>query len=173
MKVARKLDAGDMLYKITCPISNQSTSSELHDLLADMGAQGLIQVINRYAEGDTQGEPQDESLVTYAHKLEKHESLIDWQKPAIELDRQIRGLNPWPVAQTTFKGQALKIWRAEICQPDQIIEPGQIQVNEHQIEVGTGKGGLRLLEVQLPGGKRIQATDFLNAHPCAGEQLGL
>lgn len=173
MKVARKLDAGDMLYKIECPITAQNTSSELHDLLAVMGAQGLIEVVNRYAQGNTQGEAQDESLVTYAHKLEKHEALIDWQKAAIELDRQIRGLNPWPVAQTTFKGEALKIWRAEICQQIKTIEPGCIQINDHQIEVGTGLGSIRLLEVQLPGGKRINAADFLNAHQCAGEQLGL
>lgn len=173
MKVARKLDAGDMLYKIECPIGSQSTSNELHDLLAEIGAQGLIQVVDRYAQGDTEGEVQDESLVTYAHKLEKHESLIEWQKPAIELDRQIRGLNPWPVAQTTFKGEALKIWRAEICSHSQTSEPGRIHINDHQIEVGTGQGSIRLLEVQLPGGKRIHAADFLNAHQCAGEHLGL
>ena len=173
MKVARKLDAGDMLYKMECPITTQNTSSELHDLLAKMGAQGLIEVVNRYSQGNTQGEPQDENLVTYAHKLEKHEALIDWQKPAIDLDRQIRGLNPWPVAQTTFKGEALKIWHAEICQQNKTIKPGCIQINDHQIEVGTGQGNLRLLEVQLPGGKRIQTSDFLNAHQCAGEQLGL
>jgi methionyl-tRNA formyltransferase len=173
MKVARKLDAGDMLYKIECPISNHSTSSELHDLLAELGAQGLIQVVNRYAEGDTEGEVQDESLVTYAHKLEKHESLINWQASAVELDRQIRGLNPWPVAQTTFKGQTLKIWGAELCSSNPDSKPGRIEINDHQIEVGTGQGSLRLLEVQLPGGKRIHAADFLNAHQCAGESLGL
>lgn len=171
MKVARKLDAGDMLYKLEYPIAPHSTSSELHDELANLGAQGLIEVVKRYAAGNTQGEAQDEALVTYAHKLEKQEALIDWHHSAIEIDRQIRGLNPWPVAQTQFNQQILRIWRAEISYETSNAAPGVILDTTHTLEVATGQGVLRILEVQLPGGKRIQARDFLNAHPCAGTRL--
>lgn len=172
MKLVRKLDAGDMLHKIEYPIGAQDTSSDLHDILARLGAEGLMQVIEHYAQGKTVGEPQDEALVTYAHKLEKQEAIIDWQQSTSALDRQIRGLNPWPVAQTYFRGQALKIWHAEPLQLAGSAEAGMIRVTDQRLEVATGDGWLRLLEVQLPGGKRIQATDFLNAHACAGERLG-
>ena len=173
MKVARKLDAGDMLYKLECPIGPHSTSSELHDQLAELGAQGLAVVVQRYAQGDTHGEAQDESLVTYAHKLEKQEALIDWQRPALEIDRQIRGLNPWPVAHTQFKGETLRIWRAELSEQHSDAAPGQIIESSQPIAVATGQGVIRILELQLPGGKRIQARDFINAHACNGIRLGL
>ncbi|WP_445372784.1 methionyl-tRNA formyltransferase [Methylomonas sp. HW2-6] len=173
MKVVKKLDAGDMLLKLECPISADATSSELHDRLAELGAQGLLQVVDMIERGALQAEAQDESLVTYAHKLEKQEALIDWRQSAVELDRKIRGLNAWPVAQTTFSGQILRVWRSEVLEKAATLAPGAIDSSAQALDVATGDGMLRLLEVQLPGGKRINGKDFLNAHPAAGVVLGL
>jgi methionyl-tRNA formyltransferase len=173
MKVVKKLDAGDMLYKIECPINADSTSSELHDQLAEIGAQGLIQVVNQIEQGTLIAEPQDEALVTYAHKLEKNEAVLDWQKSALELDRQVRGLNAWPVAQTLYKGEVLRVWRSEVIDGESDLPAGTISCQQHALDVATGNGILRLLEVQLPGGKRIAGKDFLNAHQADNLRLGL
>jgi methionyl-tRNA formyltransferase len=173
MKVVKKLDAGDMLYKIECPITADTTSSSLHDQLAQMGAEGLVKVVEQIANGSLQAEPQDENLVTYAQKLEKQESNLDWQNSALELDRKIRGLNAWPVAQTSFRGQVLRIWRSQILEKAAEQAPGTISCAEHALDVATGEGVLRLLEVQLPGGKRIAGKDFMNAHPADQAILGV
>ena len=173
MQVVKKLDAGDMLLKAECPITANDTSSSLHDQLAQMGAEALIKVVEQYQQGTVQSKPQDEALVTYAHKLEKHESTLDWHASAVELDRKIRGLNAWPVAQTLFNGDVLRVWNSSLIDRSLSAEPGTIDCNEHALDVATGDGVIRLLEVQLPGGKRIAGKDFLNAHPSDGVKLGL
>ncbi len=173
MKVVKKLDAGDMLLKVECPITAVDTSSSLHDKLAQMGAAALITVVEQYRDDKVHAEPQDPALVTYAHKLEKHESELDWSQSAAEIDRKIRGLNAWPVAQTLFKGDVLRVWNSTLVQRSIAAEPGTIDCTEHALDVATGDGMLRLLEVQLPGGKRIAGKDFLNAHPADGVKLGL
>lgn len=173
MKVVKKLDAGDMLMKVEYPITATDTSSSLHDQLAVMGAEALVKVVEQYQQGSVHAEPQDETLVTYAHKLEKHESVLDWNTSAIELDRKIRGLNAWPVAQTSFNGQVLRVWNSTLVERPMTAEPGEINCDEHALDVATGDGVVRLLEVQLPGGKRIAGKDFLNAHPADGVKLGL
>ncbi|OAI10431.1 methionyl-tRNA formyltransferase [Methylomonas koyamae] len=172
MKVVKKLDAGDMLYKVECPIGADATSSQLHDRLAELGAEALLKVVDMIETGTLQAEAQDESLVTYAHKLEKQEAVLDWRQSAVELDRKIRGLNAWPVAQTTFAGQILRVWRSEVLHRPAAAAPGTIDSSAQAVDVATGAGVLRLLEVQLPGGKRINGKDFLNAHPAAGVVLG-
>ena len=172
IKLVRKLDAGDMYYKAECPIGADATSSSLHDRLAIMGAAGLIEVVSQIEQGSLLAEPQNEALVTYAHKLEKNEAVLDWRQSAVELDRKVRGLNAWPVAQTLFKGEVLRVWRAEVIDGDGRLPPGAVSCAEHALDVGTGMGVLRLLEVQLPGGKRIAGKDFLNAHQADSVMLG-
>lgn len=172
MQVVKKLDAGDMLYKAECPIDAAATSSDLHDQLAQMGAEGLIKVVAQIADGSIIAEPQDEALVTYAHKLEKQEAIMNWQDSALELDRKVRGLNAWPVAQTLYAGQVLRIWRSQVLDKPASHPPGTICAAEHHFDVSTGTGMLRLLEVQLPGGKRIGGKDFMNAHPTQQIVLG-
>lgn len=174
MRIVKKLDAGDMLHKEICPIGEYDTSSDLHDKLAQMGAIGLINVLTQICNGTVNAEPQDEALVTYAHKLEKAEAVLDWSKSALELDRQIRGLNAWPVAQTLYRSAVLRVWRAIILDSAIKLSPGEIHSDgKHHLDVGTGDGVLRLLELQLPGGKRIETSAFLNAHSVVGIRLGI
>ncbi len=172
MHVVKKLDAGDMLHKEMCAILPNTTSSDLHDKLADLGAIGLEKVLQQIAEGGLVAEKQDESLVTYAAKLEKSEAVLDWGLTAIELDRKIRGLNSWPVAQTLFQGKVLRIWKARLTEEETDLLCGTVIQQGKRMSVTTGKGLLDLLEVQLPGGKRMDIQAFLNAHDVDGVHLG-
>ena len=173
MRIVKKLDAGDMLHKEECIIEPNNTSSDLHDKLADLGAIGLKKVLQQIEQNTLVAEQQDENLVTYAAKLEKSESILDWSLSADEIDKKIRGLNSWPVAQTLYKGKVLRIWKAQII-PDKYDLPIGTAIQQGKnLHVITGKGTLELLEVQLPGGKRIDSQAFLNAHEMNGVILGM
>jgi methionyl-tRNA formyltransferase len=172
MRIVHKLDAGDMLHKECCPILPTDTSADLHDRLAELGATGMTKVLPLLERGGVIAQPQDESLVTYAEKLSKAEAVIDWSKPAGLLDRVVRGLNPWPVAQTQFQGEPLRIWRAQAVEGVHEQAPGTVNPNGKYMDVATGEGFLRLLEVQLPGGKRLSSQDFMNAHRLSSVRLG-
>jgi methionyl-tRNA formyltransferase len=172
MQVVLKLDAGAMLHKEECPIDSHDSASDLHDKLSILGATGLATVLEQLENGTLHAEKQDESLVTYAEKLSKDEAVIDWSQPAQQLDRKIRGLNAWPVAQTLYQGNVLRIWQAQVIRSDTQDEPGTIRVSHKHIDVATGQDSLRLLEVQLPGGKRLPIEAFLNAHAVNGIKLG-
>ncbi len=174
MQIVRKLDAGDMLHKEECAIEVGDTAGDLHDKLAVLGGIGLSKVLAQLEAGTVQAEPQDEALVTYAEKLEKSEAVIDWTQPAATLALKVRGLNAWPVAQTLYRGDVLRIWQAEAVDGDLPLpmEPGVVRCVDKTMEVATGSGFLRLLEVQLPGGKRTPIQAFLNAHDANGVQLG-
>ncbi len=174
MQIVRKLDAGDMLHKEEYLIDGADTADALHDKLAALGAIGLSKVLAQLAAGTIDPKPQDETLVTYAEKLEKSEALIDWTQPAVNLALKVRGLNAWPVAQTLYQGKALRIWQA-LAVPDDAslqLEPGVVRCADKHMEVATGSGFLRLLEVQLPGGKRMPVQAFLSAHAVNGVKLG-
>lgn len=172
MKIVRKLDAGDMLHKEDYVIGATDTASVLHDKLAELGALGLSKVLKQMEKGPVPAEVQDESLVTYAEKLTKAEAELDWQQSAQQLALKVRGLNAWPVAQTVYQGNVLRIWQAEALDSDLDLEPGTISSVNKTIDVATGHGILRLLELQLPGGKRISTQAFLNAHSVDGVKLG-
>jgi methionyl-tRNA formyltransferase len=174
MQIVRKLDAGDMLHKEQCVIGAADTASGLHDKLAALGATGLSKVLEQIEAGTLHPEPQDEALVTYAEKLEKSEAVIDWTKPAAEIALKVRGLNAWPVAQTLYQGNVLRIWQAEEVNDDspQQLQPGVVRCVGKHMDVATGKGFLRLLEIQLPGGKRMPVQAFLSAHDVDGVKLG-
>jgi len=172
MQIVRKLDAGDMLLKEECVIGDNDTASDLHDKLAELGAVGLSKVLAQMEAGTLRPEPQDESLVTYAGKLTKSEAIIDWTQPASIIALKVRGLHAWPVAQTLYQDNVLRIWQAEAIAVDIDLEPGIVSCVNKNMDVATGKGLLRLHEVQLPGGKRMTAQAFLNAHHVNGVKLG-
>lgn len=171
MKIIRKLDAGDMLHKEELAITDTDTSNDLYLKLADLGAIGLAKVLTQLQNGTLQAEVQDESQVTHAEKLDKAEANIDWTESAIVLSRKIRGLNPWPVAQTTYNDKILRIWQAQAINEASDLAAGVMRNNNKTLEVGTGQGILRLQEIQLPNGKRMSASAFLNAHAVDGVQL--
>lgn len=172
MFIGPRLDAGPMLCKAACPILPLETAGELHDRLAVLGAQTLRETLPDIDAGRAAPEIQDEALVTYAEKLNKTEAQLDWWLPALELERRVRAFNPWPVAETAYGNTTLRIWRAQAL--DEVTEgaPGEVRVRGKMLDVVTGQGVLRLLEVQLPGGRRMTAQAFSNAHDLGSVCLG-
>jgi len=171
MRVVKKLDAGNMLHKQACLIGEYETASELHDRMMHMGAEALLVVLSQMKSAALIDEVQDESLVTYAHKLSKAEAQLDWSRSAVELSRQICGLNAWPVAQTTLDGAAVRVWRAVVLGEQTKLPSGVVLDNSKYIDVATGDGVLRLVEIQMPGKKRTLVSAYLNAHSVAGKQF--
>jgi methionyl-tRNA formyltransferase len=172
MLIEPGLDAGPMLHKKICRIGPGETAGELHDRLSLLGAEALAEALPAIESGTARPEIQDEALVTYAAKLEKSEARLDWTLPALQLERRVRAFNPWPVAETPYRGTTLRIWKAESLGEPAGAEPGTVLPRDRTLDVATGQGVLRLLEVQLPGGKRMSATAFLNAHPLRSERFG-
>jgi methionyl-tRNA formyltransferase len=172
MRVEPRLDAGPMLHKKVCRIAPLETAGELHDRLARLGAEALAEVLPAIEAGTVRPEVQDETQVTYAAKLEKHEARLDWTMAAVDLERRVRAFNPWPVAETLYRGQTLRIWLAESLDEPVAAEPGTLLERDRTLDVATGRGLLRLLDVQLPGGRRMPVQAFLNAHPIKSERLG-
>jgi len=164
MQMAAGLDTGDMLLKTSCPITTQDTGQTIHDRLANDGAEALLSVITKITQGTLTPEVQDESLTTYAHKLEKAEAEIDWTEPAETIDRKIRAFNPWPVAFTKFNGKPLRLYlsKVESDESPDIAAGTVINETKEGISIVTGKGILSFSRLQLPGKKAMDVKDFLN-----------
>ena len=173
MRVASELDAGPVLSRRSLPIGPRDTSGALHDKLAALGAEQMVATLLALENGKITEQPQDESLVTYAEKLQKEEAKLDWRLPTNRLDRLIRGLNPWPVAQTSWPGMAnpVRIWRAWPVPEGSGGAAGEIlglveSPEGEGIRVATGKGDLIILEIQPPGKKKMDAEAFARGYPC-------
>lgn len=165
MQMDEGLDTGPMLLVKPYTLKANETSQTLHDTLAKIGAQALVEAIDLYAAGKIIPKIQDNDFATYAHKISKEEALIDWTRPAVELDREIRAFNPWPVAYTTWQGQNLRIWEAMVLPhtANNAVPRTIVNASCEGIDIATGIDTLRLLKVQLPGGKVLSAADFYNA----------
>lgn len=172
------LDTGDMLSKSVCEISNEMTASQLHDQLMEMGGKALMDILPAIESQDLQPVKQDEALVTYAEKLQKAEAQIDWSQSAEQIARQVRAFNAWPVSQTSYNDQVMRIWQANVLSDEASdqstdAEPGRvISVQKKAFHVATGDGVLAVTEIQMPGKKPMPAAAFLNAHDPAGALLG-
>lgn len=163
MEVVPALDAGAMVSRGVVPITETDTTQTLHDALSKTGAELMVQAMAELeSKGVLPSTPQDESLVTYAHKLEKSEAAIDWQKTAIEISRQIRAFNPFPVAQGVLKGEVCRIWMATAKAGK--AKAGEIVSVHDGVLVGCGDGLLHITELQAPGGKRLSAQVFVQGH---------
>jgi methionyl-tRNA formyltransferase len=174
MQMEAGLDTGPVLLEARCPIAASDNAQSLHDKLAELGATTLLESLKDIEHLLQQARPQDDSQMTYAAKLQKQEAVIDWQQPATQLLRQVNAFNPWPVAQTQWRGDTLRIWQAEVsAEPTQATPGNVIAVNKQGIDVACGDGSLRITQLQVPGKRAMQVQDFLNANNIdVGEQLG-
>ena len=171
MEVVPALDAGNMISKSVVPITDADTTQSLHDKLSQSGADLMVQAMrDLIANEKLQSEPQDESLVTYAHKLEKSESAIEWNKSAVEISRQIRAFNPFPVATAQFRGETCRIWFANAINEKTLQKNGEIIALGANIHAACGDAVLSISELQMPGGKRQTAQQFVQGqHVKLGE----
>ena len=170
MQMAAGLDTGPVLLRDTLSIAPEETTGTLHDRLAAQGARLIVEALARLP---LPAQPQPTAGVTYAHKIEKAEAVIDWRRSAAELDRHIRAFNPFPGAQARFAGQTVKLWQASPLAVNGDF--GRIlAVDRKQVVVACGEGALAISALQKAGGKRLPVQQFLAGHPLqAGDRFDI
>lgn len=168
MQMEAGLDSGPVLATVRTAIAPDETGGSLHDRLSLLAAGLLVEHLDGLENASLPPQPQDESRATYAHKLDKREATINWCQDAVQLERQVRAFNPWPVAQAQYQGQSLRIWVAQAIAGDSAKPGTVVRAGRPGIDVACGQGCLRLQEVQLPGGKRLDTAAFLNARNIDG-----
>lgn len=164
MYMEEGLDTGAMLAKRSTPIDKKN-GAQLHDELAEIGAELLLETLPKLEAGELQGEKQKEEDSTYAPMISKKDGEIDFTKSSQEIERLIRAFDPWPGAFTTYNGKLLKIWQAEVRPAENVATPGTItDVLDDGIEISTGGGTLIAKVIQLPGKKRVSVKDYLRGN---------
>jgi len=164
MQMAEGLDTGDMLTKVSLPVNGMNCEA-LHDKLAELGANLLVDTLPRIEAAEITPEPQDDALSTYAGLISKKDGEIDFTKSPEEIERQIRAFDPWPGAFCTYKGETMKLWKAECTEKASEAEPGTIvSVSDEGIEICCGGRILRATEIQMPGKKRVEVKAFLRGN---------
>ncbi len=165
MRMEASLDTGPVYLRRETALRADETGGSLHDRLAQMGAEALLECLDQLEEGALpEPEEQDHAQATYARKLDKAEACIDWSEGAAQLERRVRAFNPWPVAWCELDGERLRVWRAEVAQGTSSAQPGSIlAARPRGIDIATGDGILRLLEVQRPGSRKMPVSEFLKA----------
>ncbi|HEV7432819.1 MAG TPA: hypothetical protein VGN77_07230, partial [Steroidobacteraceae bacterium] len=156
-------------------IGADMTSAELQALLAQLGAPLLLEVITQLTAGTAVARAQPVDGITYAQKLEKREALIDWNGPAPKIARQVRGCNPWPVAQTLLQGEPLRIWQAQarLMRPAAMAPPGSVlALEDERLLVACGEGQLAIERLQCAGRRVVSAADFVHGHATDGLRFG-
>lgn len=166
MRMDEGLDTGDMISKSVIPLDEEETGGSLFDKLSGEGARLLVDTLPTLEDGTAVYEKQpQESPTPYARMLDKKMGLIDWNRPAEEIDCLVRGLNPWPSAYTYLKGKTLKLWKVQAVEADTQAEPGTITATGKILQVACGKNtSLTISELQLEGKKRMSAEAFLRGY---------
>jgi methionyl-tRNA formyltransferase len=186
MRMEAGLDTGPVFLERAVVIGPRETGGSLHDRLAAEGASAVLQVIDELSTNSATSAPQREDGVTYASKIDKAEGLIDWSRPAVEIDRQVRAFNPWPIAETRLDGEQLRIYSAELIDDNHEAIVGEsdpkgsdpresgtiVATNSDSIVVACGRGRLALTELQRPGRRPVAARDLINTLNLAGRRLG-
>ena len=176
MKLTLKLDAGDVYSVATLKIEKNDTSATLFAKLADLGAMTLLIALPKIFDGSLKAVPQDEDAVTYAMKIFKEESHINFNQSAEVVDRTIRGLNPWPVATTELNGIKYKVFMSCVEYGTTELEPGRIvNVDKDGINVACAQGIVKLITIQAPGKGPVKAADLARSRKdefCVGKQFG-
>jgi methionyl-tRNA formyltransferase len=172
MKMDAGLDTGPVLTQRSVPITEGEDGGTLHEKLAALGAEMLVMTLADLREGRTRALPQAQAGVTYARKIEKDETRLDWSRPAVELERAVRAFRPSPGAFSLLEGEPLKIWRAGVR--DDRGSPGTVlRVRDDAILVGCGQGALEVTELQRPGARRLRVAEFLRGRALApGSRFG-
>ncbi|MBE7216549.1 methionyl-tRNA formyltransferase [Shewanella benthica] len=164
MQMDLGLDTGDMLLKTQLTIEDDDTSGSLYDKLALQGPDALIQALASLANGELKAEKQDETLANYAKKLSKEEAELDWNKSALQLWREIRAFNPWPISHFSHNDASIKVRQAKVSESISDAPAGTIiSADKNGIEIATGEGVLSLQNMQLPGKKPLSVGDILNS----------
>jgi methionyl-tRNA formyltransferase len=154
-------------------IADDETTGSLKRKLAEVGAEALLEALEKIRCGEIVETPQDESLVTYTKIISKADAIIDWRQSAVRIERMTRAYDPWPVARTSFGGSDLMIYRARVVATESDAEPGSILSIDANPVVRCGEGALELIEVQSAGRKRMRASDWVRGRrPTVGQKLG-
>jgi methionyl-tRNA formyltransferase len=171
MRMTAGLDCGPVFHIADITIGREETAGELHDRLAALGASTLVEQLDDIVAGHLEAVDQDDSLATYAPKIDKQDAEIDWSLPAAEIARRVRAYNPFPGAFTHDRDTRLKIWRATPTDGSGV--PGEIlRFDSDMIVVACGEGALRLDELQLPGKRRVPTHEFAGQTDLSGRRLG-
>ena len=172
MRIARQMDAGDILLVRETEIGQDETALELNRRLAPMGAELLFETIDGLSRGEVEPVPQDHAAATKAPMLRREDGLIDWASPAGQIYNRLRGFDPWPGIFTFFRGSRLRVWAASPSEGP-VGAPGVVHVEGEEVSVACGAGALVLREVQMEGRKRVKAMDFARGfQPSPEEVLG-
>jgi methionyl-tRNA formyltransferase len=173
MQMEEGLDTGPMLLVEHLAIGEQDTTGMVHDKLAALGGKMIVQALRKMEQGKLEAVTQPEAGVCYAAKISKEEAALDFKLSAQEISRKIRAFNPFPGAHANVNGVIIKLWSATVLDDDCTAPAGHVIVadQEHGIIVACGTGGLRLTELQKPGGKRMPAAEFIKAFPLEGQRF--
>ena len=164
MQMDEGLDTGPVLARRATPISSRDTAGSLHDRLAVIGAELLVETLKEIERGTTGAVPQDRSLATYARKITSDDARVDWRRPAGHIERQIRAMDPWPVARTVHGGRTIRLWQADVVRDGRAAAGEVVRSGPDGIDIACGEGVLRVKALQREGGKRMGVAEFLNGY---------